>query len=101
MALFSFNNGPNDDGPLSISEPATAGSGGTFKPGLDLRFGFNTAPGRPPGFRRLGFTFGFDAKLFFHTDLNFGWGQLGRPVVTTTQSIVTISPMVVIGFDSR
>ena len=99
VAGFNPDRPSFEEGPTFISEPDAAGFSGTFKPGLDLRVGWNTARGRPPGFRRLGLTFGFDLKMFFHTDLKLLWGPgLGT---VTNQSILTFAPMVVVGFDSR
>jgi hypothetical protein len=106
--VSTFSSAPSTDVTLvSVDEPDAAGAFGVFKPGLDLRFGFNTGQGRPPAFRRPGFTIGVDVKIFFHTDLKLGWsgttgGRFGAfTLANTTESIVTFTPMIVLGFDSR
>ncbi|MDP1824287.1 MAG: hypothetical protein Q8L48_13620 [Archangium sp.] len=99
LAMFNFGG----TGLVSVAEPPAAGFSGVWKPGLSLRFGFATAASRPPTFRRPGFTFGFEGLLLFHTDMTLGWSRqpIFSPPVTTTQSIVTITPMLTLGFDSR
>jgi hypothetical protein len=99
--LARFNAGGT--GLVTVSEPAAAGFNGVWKPGLSVRLGFSTAQSRPPTFRRPGFTFGFEGLLLFHTDMTLGWSQRPSfsPPVTTTQSMVTITPMLTLGFDSR
>lgn len=96
--LAMFNSG-GGTGLVTVAEP---GFTAAWKPGLSVRFGFSTAQSRPPTFRRPGFTFGFEGLLLFHPDMTLGWSQ--RPFsapVTTTQSMVTITPMLTMGFDSR
>lgn len=100
--LAMFNNSGSGTGLVTVGEPPSAGFSGVWKPGLSVRFGFSTAQSRPPTFRRPGFTFGFEGLMLFHTDMTLGWQQQQfRPPVTTTQSVITLTPMLVIGFDSR
>lgn len=96
--LAMFNSG-GGTGLVTVAEP---GFTSAWKPGLSVRFGFSTAQSRPPTFRRPGFTFGFEGLLLFHADMTLGWSQRAFSLpVTTTQSMVTLTPMLTLGFDSR
>lgn len=79
-----------------------------WKPGVDLRLGL--AFGRPrgaPTFRRGGFTLGLDAMILFHPDAVVaratadGPNQAFGASVETRETIVTVTPMLMLGYDGR
>ncbi len=75
------------------------------KPGVDLRLGLGFGRGRAPGFRRGGFNIGIDALLLFHPNTVFtrvhGDGQGGTVEVRENGTMVTVTPMLTLGYEAR
>lgn len=84
---------------FSVQEPDVVTP---FKAGLDFRLGLHFGSGRPPTFRRGGFSLGVHALLLLHPDMRLGWTQNNRGVVArTTETVATITPMLTLGYDAR
>ncbi len=75
-------------------------------PGLDLRLGLGLGRPHPaPSFRRGGFNLGVNALILLHPDTIVGrvsGGTGGGSVeVKTNELTVTVTPMLMLGYDSR
>lgn len=91
----------------------TSGAGVTtvvdtgLMPGIDLRLGLGLGrPNPAPSFRRGGFNLGLNALVLFHPDTLVGRatadssGNVGAEV-KTNELTVTVTPMLMLGYDSR
>lgn len=100
-------------GGLALGGLGIATTGGTisgvsaagFKPGFDLRAGWMFASPNPRTHRRRGFNIGVDVLTLFHpygtvTEVvtDFSGAQT---TVEKTRTLVTVTPMLTLGFDMR
>lgn len=113
--LFYVAGGPVLANGVLAGVSAGGGSGGAqvttvastgFKPGLDVRLGLGFGRPRPPSFRRGGFNLGLDALVLFHPDAIVGRVQANSDgsagvEVRTQELAVTVTPMLMLGYDSR
>lgn len=78
-----------------------------LKPGIDVRLGFGFGNARRPSFRRGGFNISLDALILFHPDAIVSTARADGPNnswnagVSYGATIVTVTPMLMLGYDSR
>ncbi|MFZ5441034.1 MAG: hypothetical protein ACOZQL_13585 [Myxococcota bacterium] len=77
-----------------------------WKPGIDVRLGMGFGRPNPTTFRRGGFNLGLDALVLFHPDALVGRVQANSDgsagaEVKTNELAVTVTPMLMLGYDSR
>ena len=114
--LFYFGGGPVLANGALAGVSASGGTNGAgvttvvdtgLMPGLDLRLGLGFGrPKGPPSFRRGGFNLGVNALILLHPDTVVGRatadasGNVGAEV-KTNELVVTVTPMLMLGYDGR
>lgn len=100
LAGFTANGGTTGGGFTTVAD-------GGLMPGLDLRLGLGLGRQNPaPSFRRGGFNLGFNALILLHPDTVVGRAQADSSgnvgvEVKTNELTVTVTPMLMLGYDSR
>lgn len=100
LAGITANGGTNGGGFTTVADAG-------LMPGLDLRLGLGLGRQNPaPSFRRGGFNLGVNALILLHPDTVVGraqadsMGNVGAEV-KTNELVVTVTPMLMLGYDSR
>jgi hypothetical protein len=102
--LAGVSTGADSSGQAQLTTSWAVG----LKPGFDVRLGigFGRVHGAP-SFRRGGFNLGLDALVLFHPNgivgrasLDTNTGNFGAEV-KTSEALVTVTPMLMLGYDAR
>jgi hypothetical protein len=100
LAGVTANGGTNGGGFTTVADTG-------LMPGIDLRLGLGLGrPNPAPSFRRGGFNLGLNALVLFHPDTVVGRAQADSSgnvgaEVKTNELVVTVTPMIMLGYDSR